>query len=128
MWGIYRKTEKTIAEIETIEKLQKKVTALEEERRVLKEEVENLKLKKKIEEEDIKHMVRIKEERLAIDHERKIIELEKKTQDEIAKVKDGYRDKVEGNLEKQIERSEQMYSEILERLPNINVNMKGKVS
>jgi hypothetical protein len=64
MWGIYKKTDRTQVEAETIEKLSIKVTDLEKERRELKEEVENLKLKKKIEEEDIKHMVKIKEERL----------------------------------------------------------------
>jgi hypothetical protein len=127
MWGLYRKTDRTKIEADTIDELQDKVISLELERRDLKEEVEDLKLKKKTSEEDIKHMVKMKEERLAIDHERKALALEKEKEQAIATVKDKYRDKTEAYLNEQIKRADGMYAEILERLPNINVNMKGKV-
>jgi hypothetical protein len=127
MWGLYRKTDRTKIEAVTIYELQAKVISLEKERRSLKEEVEDLKLKKKTSEEDIKHMVRMKEERLAIDHERKDLEREKEKEQAIAEVKDAYRDKTEKYLNEQIDRASKMYAEILERLPNISVNMKGKI-
>ena len=128
MFGIYRKTDRTEIEAKTISSLQDNVKELEKERRELKEQVEDLKLKKKIEEEDIKHMVRIKEERLAIEHEKKIISLEKEKELAVAAVKDSYRDKTEQYLNQQIERGEVLYREILGRLPNINVKMQGKIN
>ena len=127
MLGLYRKTDRTKIEAETIKELQGKITVLVKERSGLKEEVEDLKLKKKTSEEDIKHMVRMKEERLAIDHEKKVVELEKEKARTVAAVKDSYRDKTEEYLNKQIGRADKMYAEILERLPNINVTMKGKI-
>ena len=98
MFGIYRKTHRTETEAETIAILREQVIELEKERRTLKEEVEDLKLKKKTSEEDIKHMVRMKEERLSIEHEKKTIESEKEKEREIALVKDDYRDKTEKYL------------------------------
>jgi prolyl-tRNA synthetase len=42
-------------------------------------------------------------------------------------VRDEYRDKTEAQLEKQVDQMKGMYSDILARLPNINVKMTGKV-
>ena len=42
-------------------------------------------------------------------------------------MRDNYRDKVEESLERQIEKGEQMYKEILARLPDVNVRLKGDV-
>ena len=98
---------------------------LKKEKETLTEEVERLKLKKKIEDEDIKHMVKIKEEKLQLDFQKKELELESKKNNQVAKVKDDYRDKVEQNLHKEMDRMQDMYKEILARLPNINVKMKG---
>lgn len=107
--------------------LRGKVNQLEKEKKGLIEEVEKLKLKKKLEDEDIKHMVKINEERLNIEHEKKVMETEKKKDVEVAKVKDDYRNKMELNLEKQIGNMKEMYGEILERLPNVNVKLKGEL-
>ena len=51
--------------------------------------------------------------------------MEREKDSEIAKVKDDYRDKLEGRLEKEVVNMKEMYGQILERLPNINV--KGKI-
>ena len=103
------------------EDLKKIVKGLESEKKGLKEEVEDLKLKKKMEEEDIKHMVKIDRERKDISIEKEKLKLEGEKADEIAKVKDTYRDKTEAQLEKQLANMKGMYGEILERLPNYNV-------
>lgn len=108
-------------------KLEEEIKELKKERGELKEKVEGLKLKKKIEEEDIKHMVTMKEERLALDHEKKVAETEKLKDAEIAKVKDEYRDKIEKNLEQQKNDVKAMYAEILQRLPDVNVKLKGNI-
>lgn len=90
-------------------------------------ELAELKQKKKMEGEDIRHLVKIKEEKLAIEYDRKEVRLEREQQAVIAEVKDEYRDKMEQELQKQITRMQKMYGEILGRLPNFNVRLKGDV-
>jgi hypothetical protein len=97
------------------------IKSLEKEKRTLKEDLADLKLKKKMESEDIKHMVKINNERKDIELEKEKIKLERQSADAIAKVKDSYRDKTEQQLEKQLVNMKGMYGEILERLPNYNV-------
>jgi len=87
--------------------------------RSAKEELEDVKLKKKIEEEDIKHMVKIRLEQVEIEKQKALVEMEGKKNDEVARTKDQYRDKLEGQLHKEIERMGAMYTEVLNRLPNI---------
>jgi len=121
------KSENFVETQERKEELEKQVKQLEKDNRKLKEEYEDLKLKKKMEEEDIKHMVKIKEERMEVENSKKTLDLERKKDSEVAKVKDEYRDKIEKNLEKEMGRMQEMYKEILARLPNVNVKMRGEV-
>jgi len=107
-----------------IDNLKVLIKSLKNDKRDLKEQIEELRLKKKMEEEDIKHMVRINNERKDIELEKEKIKLQKVSADEIAAVKDNYRDKTEQQLEKQLTDMRGMYGEILERLPNYNVNHK----
>lgn len=102
--------------------LKKDIKRLETEKRELKEELADLKLKKKLENEDIKHMVKINNERKEIELEKEKVKLEREKASEIAAVKDGYRDKTEAQLEKQLTGMREMYAEILERLPNYNID------
>lgn len=90
-------------------------------------EIKELELAHKISDEDIKHMTKIKEEKLEIAHERKVIEMERKKETEVAKVKDEYRDKLEKQLAQETANIKEMYGQILERLPNVNVKMTGSV-
>ena len=83
--------------------------------------VDVLKQEKKITEEDIKHMVRIKEEKLAIQAEREALERDREKEQAIAAVKDEYRNKLEQRLQTEVDNIRQMYSEILERLPKVSV-------
>ena len=111
-------------------KLRKKVTELEKEIEDLKEtkeiaesELRRVKHDHKMEEEDTKHLVKLREEKLNIEFQKKEMQVEKEKQDVIAEVKDAYRDKMEANLNKQISDIKGMYGQILERLPNVNVKM-----
>jgi hypothetical protein len=108
-----------------IQELQKDVDKYFKERLEVKTELEDLKLKRKTEEEDIKHMVRMKEERMAVDLEKKTIEIERKKEAEVARVKDEYRDKMEKQLVQETNNIKTMYGQILERLPNVNVKLTG---
>ena len=107
--------------------LKEKVEKLEFDRDTLKEELADVKLDKKISEEDIKHMIRMKEEKNEIEFERQCMVKDRECETQIAEVKDGYRDKMEANLKTQIDNIKEMYGEILQRLPDVNVNLKGKI-
>ena len=107
--------------------LEGKIKSLKRDRTRLKEEVEDLKLEKKISDEDIKHMVKMKEEKLSLDFKKKEMDIEQEKQVAIAEVKDQYRDKVEKTLETQKNDIKEMYQQILGRLPDINVKLKGDV-
>lgn len=91
--------------------------------RELKEEVADLKLKRKIEDEDIRHMVKIKEEQLNLEHEKRALELQRESDKEVSGVKDAYRDKLEGFLKNQVKDVKEMYGQILQRLPDVNVQL-----
>ena len=115
-------------EVSKNDELKADIKRLNKEKRELKEELADLRLKKKLEDEDIKHMVKINNERKAIELEKEKIKLERKGAEEVAKVKDAYRDKTEEQLEKQLTGMREMYAEILERLPNYNINHNVKES
>jgi len=104
-----------------VTKLEASIETLQLEKMGLKEEVADLKLKKKMEEEDIKHMIKIDRERKDIEIEKEKLKLEGEKASAIAEVKDTYRDKTEAQLEKQLGNMKDMYGEILTRLPNYNV-------
>lgn len=109
-------------EIKSLE--QQRDTALDDYSRT-KRKLDEVQAQIETQERELKHLMRMKEEALEIAYKKKEIELEKQKADDIADVKDKYRDKMEAELNKQVERMQQMYSEILGRLPNFNV--KGSV-
>ena len=111
--------------------LEEKIDRLEQERLKLKADNEQLADEKralvqgnKLAENEIRHLVKIKEEKNAIELERKMVELEREQQKAIAEVKDKYQDKVEANLNEQLTGMKEMYGQILERLPDVNARLK----
>lgn len=110
-----------------IKTLEAERDSLNDELQGVRDELATLKQKKKMEDEDIRHLVKIKEEKLNIEHQKRELERDRQKEAEIAKVKDEYRDKMERELQKQIDRMKDMYGEILQRLPNVNVRLKGDV-
>ena len=91
------------------------------ERRTLEEEVETLKLKKKIETEDIEHMVKMKLEAADIDKQKYEIRLEGEKNDAIHDVKAEHQEKLTKILEDQIEKGEERFTKIMERLPEVKI-------
>lgn len=108
--------------------LKYKIEGLEKERADLQREVNDLKSQKKIEEQEIKHLVKIKDEKRELEYKKKEMELEQEKNEEIAKVKDDYRDKVEKNLEQRNKELKEMYGEILAIVPKVEamVKVRGK--
>lgn len=108
------------------DELNDEIKDLRERKQKLEDEVRQLKLEHKIAEEDIKHMIALKEERLELDYEKKIVELQKDMDKKIMEVKEKYRDKVEKQLEKEGDNMKHMYGQILERLPNVTAHFGQK--
>lgn len=122
MFKIFKKE---VAEKEDeIEVLEKEIKGLRKDKQKAEDELATMKHETKMGEEDIKHMVKMKEEKLDIEHEKKITTLEKEKDKAIAVVKDKYRDKLEERLMKETDTIKGMYSEVLKRLPNLNAKMK----
>jgi len=110
-----------------VEELKKEITALTNDKMKLKQQCEEMKLQKKLDLEDIKHMVKMKEEKLNIEYEKKVLAVEKTHDEKLMGIKDQYRDKMEARLEKETANIKSMYEDILARLPSINVRLKGEV-
>lgn len=126
MFGRKARLEKRVEALEKeVEGLRTERDELDDKNFTLRSELKDLRQQKKVEEEDLKHMVKIKEEKLSIEHEKRGIQLERAKDTEVAKVKDDYRNKIEKGLEERNKEIRTMYTEILERLPNVSVRLKG---
>jgi hypothetical protein len=89
----------------------------------LKRELEELKLKKTIEMRDIEHLVKIKEEKLNIEHQKKELELKNRYKDMEMKLQTAYHEKVLAQLDKAHTEMKDVHTEIMKRLPNVNVEL-----
>ena len=92
----------------------------------LKTENKTLKVKRQIDEEQIAHKIKMREEQVDLDYKKKLQAAEAKKQEDVAKVKDEYRDKLENELKKRGDELKEMYKQILERLPNVNMAIRQK--
>jgi len=113
------------------ERLTNIIAGLEGDRDRLRDQVatlettnKQLKSVRKIADEDIKHMMKMKEEAMKLEQKQFEMTVQEKANNDIAAVKDNYRDKLEENLQKQIEDIKSMYKEVLARLPNISAKVK----
>ncbi len=91
-----------------------------------KTELEDLKLKQKISDDEIKHHIKLKEERQELEYEKKVQVIEREKMDAILEIKVEYHGKMETQLEKQLTEGNKRYTEILERLPNVNASLNVK--
>jgi Skp family chaperone for outer membrane proteins len=101
--------------------------ALQKEIRQLKDELEDLKLKKKMEETEIKHLVKLKEERQAVEADKQKNELAKTFNDKEMALQTKYHEQVMGVIQKEHEKLQALYKEIIGRLPDVNMTITKKV-
>jgi chromosome segregation ATPase len=114
-----------------ITRLQGELERVRKEKYKLVEDIEELKLRKRLENEEIQHMIKINEERLAQkleteklrlekEHQAKITELERKTMDTINKSLSEYHGKMESRFSDELKNLKEVYSLLMQRLPNVN--------
>jgi hypothetical protein len=92
-----------------------------------KGQLADLKATKQAEENEIKHGLKMERERMDLEKQKHEAKCEREKESAIALVKDQYRDKMENELREQIKRGESLYKEILGRLPDVNVKLRGTV-
>jgi hypothetical protein len=112
------KLEADLAEME-----RQKIQLRDEELPALKNEIEALKSKRKIEDEEIQHMLKMRDEKAALEKEKYEGAAERKTADGIAEVKNEYAEKLQERLEEDIARGDTRFEQILERLPSANLEI-----
>ena len=99
------------------------VPELEKEVKRLKNEIADLKQKKKMEEEDIKHLVKLKQESLEVEHQKKELVLKNEYKDKEMKMQKDYHDQVISHLDTARQEMKEIYTEIMKRLPNVNMDI-----
>lgn len=103
---------------------------LEDENHTLTVDNRKLKQTKRMEEEEIAHKLKMREETVDLDAKKKIASIEqaerKRSDEEISKVKTVYQDKLIDQLEKRGTEIKEMYEKILERLPDVNMAITQK--
>ena len=92
----------------------------------LKREIAELGLKKEIELRDIEHLVKIKEQKLALDFSQKELDLKNDFKDKEMKMQTEYHDKSIAQLGEAKKDMCDMYKEIMKRLPNVNARIEIK--
>jgi len=104
---------------------------LQDENAKLGSENEELRQKKQMDEEMIAHKLKMREESVALDADKRVSAAERKAarekDDGIAKVKDKYRDKLENQLEKRGDEMKAMYGQILKRLPDVSMAITKEI-
>lgn len=105
---------------------QKKKQELEKTIKRLTEEKAELEFKKGMEEKEIAHLVKMKEEKILIETEKKRIELSQKFQDKEMALQREYFEKVMKAVQEGQKKMEDIYTKIMDRLPNINMEISRK--
>lgn len=93
----------------------------------IKSELASLQSKKKIEEEEIKHLIKMKEEKLLLDISRKDVELQKVYTQREMDLQNIYHDKVLATIEESRRESKDLYAQIMARLPNVNLEINKEL-
>ena len=128
MWGMSLKDKVLKQEMEEILVDMKN---LRESKKKIEEEVEMLKLKKRLEVEEIKHLTKINEERLKSELEREKIMLQEKYAKDITVFREeqrvelieslkSFHSKIEQRFDSELANLKETYKAIMERLPNVN--------
>jgi len=113
-------------------KLKKEITSLKEEIAALrlqkKKEIEELKLTRDIEERDIKHLIKIKEERLSLESKKTEVDLKDKFKDKEMLLQKEYFNKSITQLETARTEMKEVYTEIMKRLPNVTMDITKDIN
>ena len=130
MLGLKQRKIKQLEEREV--QLNNRIIALLNERDKLTDNVSSLRQtnkelqhKRKINEEDIAHKIRMREETCDVNYQKKEQKLRGELEKEKQTIREEYQKKTEEHLEKRYKEVISMYETIVERLPDVNLKLKG---
>lgn len=114
--------------------LEGQIEGLVKDKRELKEEVEDLKLKKRLEQEEINHLVKINEEKLKAELERKELKLEQDFQKKINELEETsmkkvvaslaqFHEKMEAKFDSELKNMKDVLALLMKGLPNVNMEI-----
>ena len=114
--------------------LRSQIDGLVKDKRVLKETVEDLKLKKRLEQEEIAHLQKINEEKLHAQLDRKELKLEQDFQKKINQIEEEsmkkvvnslreFHDKMEGKFDSELKNMKDVLALLMKGLPNVNMEI-----
>lgn len=89
----------------------------------LKKQLAEMKLQRDIEERDIKHLVKMKEEKLTIENQKLELELKTRYKDKEMTMQTEYHEKIMAQLEVARTEMKQVYRDIMACLPNVNMQI-----
>ncbi len=119
MWITRKRLDKIFLGEDSINELKAQI-------RKLKDELAELKTTKKMEEREIEHLVKLKEEKLNIEHAKREVELQKQFQEKEMKLQTEYHDKIIIAVEAARKEQQETYKEIMKRLPDVSVMLGGE--
>lgn len=89
----------------------------------LQKQLAELKLDREIEERDIKHLVKMKEEKLAIEHQKSELTLKSEYKEKEMVLQREYHEKIMNQLDLARTEMKQVYRDIMACLPNVNMQI-----
>ena len=119
MWIGKKKLEELLGGDGSVLELKKKI-------RALKDEIAELKTTKKMEQREIEHLVKLKEEKLNIEHQKREVELQKEFQEKEMALQTKYHTEIIGKIEEFAKAQRETFKEIMKRLPDVSVMLGSK--
>jgi len=117
---------------ERCETLEKKIISLRKAKDIVEDNLYDLKCDHekmqrlhKIQEEEIAHKIKMRDEQVNMEKDKGIAEAAVTADRRVTEVKDEYQNKLIAQLEKRGDELKDMYKEILTRLPEVNVEIGG---
>ncbi len=99
------------------------VPSLKENIQKLKDELADLQTTKKQEQRDIEHLIKCKEKKLELETKEKELALQEKYNEKLMELQKEYFEKVMAHIDAAKKDTQDIYKQILERLPNVNAQL-----
>lgn len=90
----------------------------------LKRELKELELQKTMDERDIRHLVKLQQEKHEVEFQKKEVELQKQFQLKEMELQTKYHTDIVAKIEEFAKEQRSTYAEIMKRLPNVNMSIK----
>jgi chromosome segregation ATPase len=125
---------KTSVESSELKDLRAQVDKIVKQKREVTEELEELKLKKRLEQQEIAHLVKINEEKLKSELERKELKMEQDFQKKINDIEEksmkkviesltGFHEKMEKKFNSELQNMKELMNTLVKVLPNVNMEI-----